>query len=52
MGSPSKKCATRADGRPPEESRSDIPQEQAEAILEDSEERLAKGSERSAGGNA
>jgi hypothetical protein len=35
-----KNVETRADGRPPEEAASDDPEEQAEAILEESEERL------------
>ena len=34
---------TRADGRPSEEASSDDPKAQARAILEDSEERVAKG---------
>jgi hypothetical protein len=49
MGTPSKRTATRAEGRPPEEAESDDPEEQAEAILEDSEERLEKGSRKSTG---
>jgi hypothetical protein len=35
--------ASRADGRPPEEASSDDPTAQAQAILEDSEERIAEG---------
>jgi hypothetical protein len=35
--------ASRADGRPPEEASSDDPAAQAQAILEDSEERVAEG---------
>ena len=35
--------ASRADGRPPEESSSDNPEVQAQAILEESEERIADG---------
>jgi len=35
--------ASRADGRPPEEASSDDPTSQAEAILEDSEERVEEG---------
>jgi hypothetical protein len=42
--------ATRADGRPPEEEASENPEEQAEAILEDSEDRLEEGAQRSAEG--
>jgi hypothetical protein len=48
MGTTPKKVATRAGGRPPEEAGSDDPEEQAEAILEDSENRLEKGAEESA----
>jgi hypothetical protein len=36
--------ASRAGGRPPEESSSDDPIEQAEVILQESEERVAEGS--------
>ena len=43
---------TRASGRPPEEAESDDPEEQARAILEDSEDRKKKGAEPSAGGEA
>jgi hypothetical protein len=43
---------TRASGRPPEESDSDDPEEQALAILEDSEDRKKKGAEPSAGAGA
>ena len=39
--------AHRADGRPPEEESSDDPMAQAQAILEDSEERTAEGAESS-----
>lgn len=35
--------SSRADGRPPEEADSDNPEAQAQAILEDSEERTADG---------
>jgi hypothetical protein len=45
MGTPWKNVETRAEGRPPEERQSDNPEEQAEAILDDSEERLEKGAE-------
>jgi hypothetical protein len=45
MGTPSKNVGTRADGRPSEERHSENPEEQAEAILEDSEERLERGAE-------
>jgi len=34
---------SRAEGRPPEESSSDNPAEQAEAILQESEDRVAEG---------
>jgi hypothetical protein len=40
MEKTSKNVATRADGRPPEEAQSDDPEQQAEAILDDSEERV------------
>jgi hypothetical protein len=36
---------TRASGRPPEEAESDDPEEQARAILEESEERTKEGAE-------
>jgi hypothetical protein len=49
MGQPPKNVETRADGRPPEEAGSDDPEEQAGAILEESEERLEQGSESSIG---
>lgn len=39
--------ARRAEGRPPEERSSEDPTAQAEAILEDSEDRVSEGSERS-----
>ena len=38
--------ASRADGRPPEEKSSDDPVAQSEAILKESEERVAKGAEK------
>ena len=38
-----KSVADRADGRPPEEASSDDPMAQAQAILEESEERIADG---------
>jgi hypothetical protein len=38
---------SRAEGRPPEERSSENPVEQAEVILEESEERIAEESERS-----
>jgi hypothetical protein len=47
MGISPKNVETRADGRPPEEAGSDDPEEQAEAILEESEERLEQGSKSS-----
>jgi hypothetical protein len=37
-----KAVASRADGRPPEEASSDDPEAQAQAILEESEERIAE----------
>jgi hypothetical protein len=37
--------ATRAGGRPPEERSSDDPTAQAEAILQDSEDRIAEGAD-------
>jgi hypothetical protein len=45
MGSPPDpdKVASRADGRPPEEASSDNPEAQAQAILEESEDRIAAG---------
>ncbi len=42
-----KNVETRADGRSPEEAESENPEEQAEAILEDSEDRLKQGADRS-----
>ena len=36
---------SRAEGRPPEERSSDDPTEQAEAILQESEDRVAEGAE-------
>lgn len=48
-GSPDPKAVvSRADGRPPEEASSDDPEAQAQAILEESEERLADGARASA----
>jgi hypothetical protein len=41
---------TRASGRPPEEAESDNPEEQARAILEDSEDREKEAAEPSADG--
>jgi hypothetical protein len=38
-----KAVASRADGRPPEEATSDNPEAQAQAILEESEDRIAAG---------
>ena len=49
MGTSSKNVETRADGRPPEEAGSDDPKEQADAILEESEERLKMASGNSVG---
>ena len=47
-GSPDpEEVASRADGRPPEEQSSEAPKAQAEAILEDSEERVEAGAARS-----
>jgi hypothetical protein len=43
----SEKVKSRAEGRPPEERSSDDPKSQAEAILEDSEARVAQGSAKS-----
>jgi hypothetical protein len=43
-----KAVASRADGRPPEESSSDDPHAQAQVILEESEERIADGAAASA----
>jgi hypothetical protein len=48
MGKSPKNVETRADGRPPEEAQSDDPEEQAEAILEDSEDRLEEAARESA----
>jgi hypothetical protein len=48
MGVPLKNIETRADGRPPEEAETENPEQQAEAILEDSEDRLENGMRRSA----
>jgi hypothetical protein len=36
---------SRAEGRPPEEQTSDDPEAQAEAILQDSEDRIAEGAD-------
>ncbi len=41
------RAQSRAEGRPPEEESSDNPKAQAEAILEDSEDRVAQGSAKS-----
>jgi hypothetical protein len=45
LGSPPdpKAVASRADGRPPEEASSDDPNAQAQAILEESEQRIGDG---------
>jgi hypothetical protein len=51
-GIASESFATRASGRPPEEAESDNPEEQARAILEESEDRKTKGAERSGSGEA
>lgn len=48
MESVSKNVETRAEGRPPEEAESEDPEEQAEAILEESEARVESGARRSA----
>jgi hypothetical protein len=48
MSVPPKNVETRADGRPPEEAEAENPEQQAEAILEDSEDRLENGIRRSA----
>jgi hypothetical protein len=48
MGTPPKNVETRADGRPPEEAGSDDPKGQAEAILEESENRVEDGAKESA----
>jgi hypothetical protein len=48
MGKSAKNVESRADGRPPEEAESDDPEEQAEAILEDSEDRLEQAAKESA----
>lgn len=42
-----KNVETRASGRPPEEGQSDNPEAQAQAILEESEDRTRDGAERS-----
>jgi hypothetical protein len=47
-GLTSESVAARAGGRPPEESDSDDPEEQAHAILEESEDRTVAGAEKSA----
>jgi hypothetical protein len=47
MGTPRENVEARAAGRPPEEAQSDDPGEQAEVILEDSEERIRDVAERS-----
>jgi hypothetical protein len=48
MGSSSKDVETRAEGRPPEEAESDNPKAQAEAILDESEDRLKEAAQKSA----
>ena len=48
MGSSSKDVETRAEGRPPEEAESDNPKAQAEAILDESEDRLEEAAQKSA----
>jgi hypothetical protein len=47
MGTSPKNIETRADGRPPEEAGSEDPEGQAEAILEESEDRLEDGATKS-----
>jgi hypothetical protein len=47
-GLTSESVAARAGGRPPEESDSDDPEEQAHVILEESEDRIVDGAEKSA----
>jgi hypothetical protein len=47
MGAKPNNVETRADGRPPEEAASDDPEAQAEAVLEESEQRLAEGAKES-----
>lgn len=42
---PSEDVKTRAEGRPPEEESSDDPTAQAEAILQESEERIEEGAD-------
>jgi hypothetical protein len=51
MGTP-KNVEPRAEGGPPEEAASENPEQQAEAILENSENRLKKGADRSAADEA
>jgi hypothetical protein len=52
MGTTRKNVQTRAEGRPPEEAASENPEEQAEAILEESEYRVQQGADRSAANEA
>jgi hypothetical protein len=52
MGATRKNVVTRAEGRPPEEAESENPEEQAEAILEESEDRMKQGADRSAANEA
>jgi hypothetical protein len=47
MRVPPKNVETRADGRPPEEAEAENPEQQAEAVLEDSEDRLENAIRRS-----
>jgi hypothetical protein len=47
MGTTRQNVETRAEGRPPEEAASENPEEQAEAILEESEDRVQQGADRS-----
>jgi hypothetical protein len=47
MGTSPENVETRADGRPPEEAESEDPEGQAEAILEESEDRLEDGARKS-----
>jgi hypothetical protein len=52
MGTTRKNVETRAEGRPPEEAASENPEEQAQAILEESEDRVQQGADRSAANEA
>lgn len=52
MGADPKNVEARAEGRPPEESGSENPEVQAEAILAESEQRLEKGAAKAADGRA